>query len=586
MPDPLGSLRQQLQQIESQALSTNKTVGGLTNTLQQLYQLQFESSGLKGAAEEKARIDNLISSVKGLRDAQKELTKDQETGRQVLERLVGSNKALVDVLDKITNKLGISGKAVEALSNSYKALTEKADIGRAVQQISSLSERFKFLGLVVGEAITAYIRFSDRVQISNKAVIDASASTGRFAEGLDLARESGAKISTGMFNFGMQVGISGEKIREYVGQLGELGFGFKEIGLDTTTGHINKLTDSIASQVDKWGALGAIISASRMTGIDMGNVLAQMQFQVKGLGDSVKGTVLTFASLSTAADRSKLSTQILLPILRSSQDAFKYLGFNSQDAARALGEAGAAAEKAGIGAGAAVEIAGKAMAGMARMDFGMMTFLGQQMGMGGGLTAGFGFRQQASQQKPGGMMVDIGRVISQTMGGTGEMITEEQARGNEDLAAIRLGQEQLAMQIFGMSQIDARAYTNLVIEMQKMRATGKEGTKEFAEINKKIKDAELTEGDYRARTLTAQEKMSRIMELISQLLGRTLITFVRAFAGGAAKGERDSVTGLLKQAMEAISKGEAIDKIGGNFADAMDKAFATNVDPVVESFAK
>lgn len=579
MPD-FSNLTEQLRALDSMLAQSWNSTQDLQNALQQLSQMKA-SPGLD--PEHEKEINRKIAAIKEYMRVEKDA---HEQERKNLEGLTTQNKQLLELLDKTILRWHKGAEAIGATTRAYSALKEKGDIGRAIQQVTALSGHFKWLGFVIGETISAYVKYQDRVQLVNKTIIDSTAATGQFARGLEMSRDATKDLTTGIRDYAQYIGISSDRIQEHISSLGKLGFTLEEIGIDEASRKVTTLTDSIEKNAEAWGALSVSISAARATGLSASDVMAQMQMQVKTLGGDVKDVARTFASLADSAARSKLSTSILLPVVRGAQDAFKFLGIDSAEAARSIGAAGEAAEQAGLGAEAAVSVMGRAMAGLAGMDFGMMTFMGQQLQMGGGLAAGFRFRQQAAD-RPGGTAMQIAQVIGRVMGGTGELITEEQARTNEQLASLRLAQEQFAQQTFGFSQNEARAYLNLATELERLQAVGKGQTDESRDIEKQLKGMELGEGEYRARTLTMQEKIAQILELISSLIGRAIITFIRAFVGRGAESEK-GLAGLLSKAFKGIEEGKGLDEIfrgeKGGFHGVMERVFEEDVYPAAEAF--
>lgn len=575
----ITNLTAQIQALDAQLSSA-------WGNLQQMRSVFTEFSRLKLQATDPQDIRQLDQKLKLLRENLKvmgDTSNATEKNRREIEQLVGSNKAWLAVLEKIDPMLRKVGGSVTGLAKGVSAL-KSGDLGGIISAVGQTTGVFKGLTSVLGMTINAYVKFQDRVQITNKTIIDANAAVGKFAQGMHMATTEGHRLRASIAGYSQFVGLSTAETEKAVNSLADLGFSMKEMGFDDQTKQIKTVTDSIREQSGEWGALAASLAIARFTGLDQSKVMSQMQFQVKSLGGSVKDVAATFSELSAAASRSSLSTAILTPILRGAQESFKYLGIDSSEAARALGEAGKAARGAGLGSQAASELMGKAMSSMADMDFGAMTFMGQQMGMGEGLTAGFQFRQQAAAA-PGAVAQDVGRVSAKLMGGTGDIVSEEQARSNDYLASIRLGQETLVSQFTGMSAKESRAYLNLVEQMNTAKAQGKD-TKEMAD---KLKTMEEGEAGYRTKTLTMQQKISQLLEVITSVVGRMLITFVRAFAGGA-KGAEGGLAGLLSKTLSGIEKGQGIDEIfkgdkGGTFEQQLNKSFG-GVEAGLESFGK
>jgi tetrahydromethanopterin S-methyltransferase subunit G len=544
------ALKDDIQAISDRIANADANTKSWAKDLQDLNALRIKATD----PADIARINTLIDATKELRKERKDGAEEE---RRNLETLALQNKTLIALIEKLKEKHEKLAIALTQGALAAKSLVKEMDLGKAIQHFGAVTPYTKNLGLALGFVVGQAIKFQDRIQVVNKSIIDLSAATGHYAEGLKLADSATLAISEGFAQYGQRVGIASQDLQKLAGNLGQVGFSMEEMGIDKQTGKISSLSDAVGKNAKTWGALSASVGIARVTGLEQGQVISQLQTQIKTLGGNVEGTVKSFASLSLAAGKSRLSTATLLPILQSMQSSFKFLGLDSSAAAEMIGKAGQVAEKAGVGAGAAVEVMGKAIAGMAQMDFGQMAFFGQQMGMGGGLAAGFQFRQKAGGTGGAEMAQQIGQVVGRLMGGTGEIISEGQAATNDQLAAIRLGQEKFAAQTFGFSQNDARAYLNLIKEMEQLDATGQGSSKKAEETRKTLKDMELGEAGYRAATLTAQEKIARILELIGSLVGRVLLAFIRGVAGGA--GAAGGFGKDFSDIMTSISTGKGLD---------------------------
>lgn len=576
----LNPLISQLNAIDSMLAKTNNSAESVQKALGDLAKLKYTTSDPEGLKDIERRIQ-------ALKELQKQSKDTYEGERKSLEAVVGQNKQLLELLDKTILKHEALRKVVLTTAGAFQTLREKGDLGQAIAQMSAFLGPLQSVGVVFGTVISVATKFQDRIQSINKTVIDATASVGRFREGMAATERQTLALSTGIARYAAFTGVATEEVQKQVGALSALGFSMDEMGIDKTTGEITTLTDAIRGQAGEFGALSTALGVSRATGLDVQSVMQTMGMQVKTLGDTVEEVAGSFAALSFAADKSGLSTQTLLPLVRSMQEQFKFLGFDSASAAEMLGKAGEVAEAAGLSAGQATDVMAKAISGIAGMDFGQMAFFGQQMGMGGGLTAGFRFRERAGGEGGGNLAAEIGRSIGNLMGGGGQLITEEQARSNEQLAGIRLAQEQFAAQSLGLSQNEARVFINMAGELENLRAAGEGQSERAKDLEKQLKGMEMGEGEYRRKTLTMQQKIAQLLELVSALVGRLVLTFIRAFMGGAAEDAEGGVTGLFKTAMESISKGEGFDVTFGpeGLQGQMNEAFK-EVDPVVEKWGK
>jgi tetrahydromethanopterin S-methyltransferase subunit G len=576
------ALKDDIQAIADRIASADANTRSFAKDLQDLNALRIKATD----PADIVRINALIDATKELRKERKDGAEEE---RRNLETLALQNKTLIALIEKLKEKHEKLANALTQGALAAKSLVKEMDLGKAIQHFGAVTPHTKNLGLALGFVVGQAIKFQDRIQVVNKSIIDLSAATGHYAEGLKLADSATLAISEGFAQYGQRVGIASQDLQRLAGNLGQVGFSMEEMGIDKQTGKISSLSDAVGKNAKTWGALSASVGIARVTGLEQGQVISQLQMQVKTLGGNVEGTVKSFASLSLAAGKSRLSTATLLPILQSMQSSFKFLGLDSSAAAEMIGKAGEVAEKAGVGAGAAVEVMGKAIAGMAQMDFGQMAFFGQQMGMGGGLAAGFQFRQKAGGTGGAEMAQQIGQVVGRLMGGTGEIISEGQAATDDQLAAIRLGQEKFTAQTYGFSQNDARAYLNLIKEMEQLDATGQGSSKKAEETRKTLKDMESGEAEYRAATRTAQEKIARILELIGSLVGRVLLAFIRGVAGGA--GAAGGFGKDFSDIMTSISTGKGLDtepfqkKMDG-LTNTIDKTVVPAVEGVGKTIGK
>jgi hypothetical protein len=577
----LGDLNSAINAIDSSLQKASYNADSVRQAITDL-------SKIKVSVTDPEDLKNLEKKIQVLKDIQKQAKDTYETERKGLEMVTGQNKRVLELLDKTILKHTALRRGVLNVVGAYQSLKDKGDLGAAISQVSQLFGRFGILGEVIGIAVSAATKFQDRIQAVNKTIIDTTASLGRFSDGMAMSQQQTLALSTGMAKYAQFVGIGTEELYKHTQGLGALGFSLEEIGIDKTTGRITSLTEAIRGQTGEWGALSTSVGVSRATGLDIQSVMQTMGVQVKTLGDTVEEVAESFGMLSMAADKSGLSTQTLLPLVRSMQEQFKFLGFDSTAAAEALGRAGQVAEAAGITAGQATQVMARAVGGIAGMDFGQMAFFGQQLGMGGGLQAGFRFRQQAGGEGGANLAVEIGRTIGNIMGGGGSLITEEAAATNEHLASIRLAQEKFASQSLGLSQNEARVFINMAAELENLRATGEGQTDRAKELEKTMKGMEMGEAEYRQKTLTLSQKIAQFLELISTLVGRLLLTFIRAFMGGAAAEAEGGVTGLFKKAMEGISKGEGLDVTfgpEGGFQKAFEKSFA-DIEPAIKRWGE
>ena len=567
------NLRAEIQAIEKILTSATSKASDMTSALEQLNQLKIKTTN----PQEVAEVERLISVTKDLR---KERGDAAEQERRSLETMGVQNKAIIALVEKLRDKHKLLANAVLQSAVAYGALVKNADIGKAIAHVGAITPLTKTFGAVLGFAANAAIKAQDRVQAVNKSIIDLSASTGHFGQGMESANKATLAITTGFAVYAQQTGIASDKLQQLAGDLGKVGFTMEEMGIDKQTGRISTLSSAIGGNSKQWGTLSVALGVARATGLGQGEVVSQLQTQIKTLGGTVEGTVKTFGALSIAANRSRLSTSTLLPVVRSMQESFKMLGLDSVKAAEMLGKAGEVAEKSGVGVGTAVEVMGKAISGMANMDFGKMAFMGQQMGMGGGLSAGFQFRKQAGGEGGAGMAQQIGQVVGKLMGGTGELISEEQAIGNEQLASIRLGQENLAQQMLGLSANESRVFINMTKELEGLNASGQGDSDKAKDLNKEINKMSMSENAYRAKTLTGQEKVQNLLQLISALVGRAVSIFVRAFAGGAASSTNfgKDINSLLSD----IGKGEGLDNITDRIAGISD-TFEKTMGPAIET---
>lgn len=108
------------------------------------------------------------------------------------------------------------------------------------------------------------------------------------------------------------------------------------------------------------------------------------------------------------------------------------------------------------------------------------------------------------------------------------------------------------MQLMGLSQLEAKSYLDIVSQLEEMERQGDLDSRARQEAEDRLKALSMTEKDWRAKTLTLQEKMARFLELIWTVVGRVFIGFIRGAAGAAAGPETSNF-------LAAISRGEGID---------------------------
>lgn len=554
------SLIKQIRQIEQSLLSTITTSKQAREALDQLQEMDISTLS-KGEQVEYLRI------VEAAKKLEQQLKKTGETSKRQLEQMRRDMEGVVGKTTQFINKLAEAGPLGAGLARGLrqagiaaKNLGESGDFGRFLQQITTGIPIVGKFGFALGTAVSAQVKLQDQLKTINRTMIDSFAATGRFAQGMALTATETDSLRKELAEYEQLTGVSRKETLGLVSALGKAGFTMKEMGIDEQTKHIQTFGEAITSTDERFGALSATIALARLTGLETSQVMEQLSFQTRQLGQSVGDATNMYYELQIAAERSKLSTQILLPIVKSIQEQYRFLGVQSSEAAESLGQAGEAARKAGLGAGVGAGVVGRAAAGLVGGQFGTQAFLGQQMQMGaGGLAAGFTFRRQAAEQ-PGGVAVGVAQVVRRLMGG--RSVSREDAERNQYLASIRLGQEQLVMQMTGLSQLEASAYLDTTQRMEELIRTGKDDTEEFRKLKKNIEDTTMTEADYRKRTLTAQEKMARLMETISATLGEVFVSFIEGFAGTTGAG----ATGALKDLMESIRKGEGIDEFNDKMA--------------------
>jgi len=282
------SLKSDLQAIEKILSDTQTNAQTLSQTIQQLNQLKLTTTN----PQDLAQIEKLLNLTKELRKERKDGAEEE---RRNLELIAGSNKTLIDLITKLTKLSEPLGNALARGAAAYKSLTKEADLGKAIQHLGAVTPLTRGFGMMLGFVVSTAIKFQDRIQVVNKSIIDLSAATGHYTEGLQLADKGTLEISRGLALYGQQVGIASEQLQKLTGNLGQVGFTLEEMGVDKQTGKITTLSEAINNQSKQWGALSATIGIARMTGLDQGQVISQLQMQVKTLGGTVEGTVRTFA---------------------------------------------------------------------------------------------------------------------------------------------------------------------------------------------------------------------------------------------------------------------------------------------------
>lgn len=545
----------QIQAIEQGLLNsvTNATqLQVAMNKLQSMDVSLMSEDDLRAYQKAIEKVDQLR---KALKDASEQGQKNLEALRKRLETVTDRTKKWAEELVKAG---GLSGKLAGGIlqaSHAAGELSKSGDIGRFIQQLTSGIPIVAQMGFVLGETVSATIKAQDSLKVINKTFIDAAGSVGVFAQGMGVAATSSESLGQGLAIYEQQTGLTRDQTLGLVTALSKAGFAMEEMGVNEQTGHIKTFEEAVSGLSDSFGALSSTVAMARSSGMDMSQVTEQMGFQTKFLGQSIEQTTKTFAGLQVASERSKLSTQILLPIVRSIQEQYKFLGIRSDDAALSVGRMAQAARKAGLGPQAGAQLFGRAMGGLIGAGFGTQAFLGMQMGMGPGLGAGIRFRREAGESGAK-TAVGVAGAVQNIIGG--KFVSQEDAMrpGNEILAGIRVAQEQLVMQLTGLSQLEASGFLDTAEQLKKLEADGKGETDEAKEARKKLEAQMMSENQYRAQTLTAQQKMALLMEVMTKTLVKLLMSFVKGFAGEAGKGEE-----AFAEIFKAIEEGKGLDVI-------------------------
>lgn len=580
------ALRDEINALNNTLSSANRTTQDINNAIERMNELKLDPMITEKDVQ---LIDRYIASAEGLLRVEERRAKEgKRANREVqaaLDGIIGQHKQLNDWITKLIggNKALAQGFRTTAVAS--RDLVKSGDFGRFIQQMSAMIPGMKTLGFVVGETMSAYIRIQDQVQIFNRTLIGAQASVGRFTKGMEQAGTISDATLQRIREWGFAVGLTSEQTNELATSLSRAGFRLEEMGLDIQEGEVKGLSEGIDDLASSFGTLSGVLAMARSSGMDTGRVVEQMAYQVKGLGQSTSDVAHTFAMLQVAADRSKLSTQILLPVFRGMQEQFKEMGPASDRVLESLSRVAGAAERAGRGARVGIDAFAGAAGGLANLPLGTQMFLGQQMGTGRGMAAPFAF-QLAARDRPGQMLQGVVEQIAR-MTGRPQLVPLEEAAVDRGAGQARMLQTQAMMKLLGVDQKQAGLLIDVLAQVQRVGAETEKGKQFQQEAAEKLKEMTGGLADYRARTLTAQEKMARFMEVISITLGRVVIDLVRGFAQGFLGVEGGGELGsAFDRVMKAIQTGGGTDEALKEIADATKKFQEAIAGPYAEKLGR
>jgi len=512
-----------IQRINDITKSTDSAI----NKLSQLSTLAGQDLDSAAAQELANAFTAITDEIKKAKGEQTLLGKNADELNRKYGNIVGTVAKWASQFDGLNHKLKDLSKAASSF--------QSGDLGKFIMQMGAGIPVVGAFTNVIGIAVQATIHAKDAQVALNKAILDGQGALGRAGDAMQINTTTVSKMNVELTKFGQGVGVGKDEMTSLVGKAGQLGFTLEEMGIDEQTKHVKSMSESLASGSDDFGILSSSINLARITGQDFGTVMEQMRFQMKFLGDSSRDTVETIAAVSVASRTAGVSVDIMQPAIRRLQDQFKYLGFDSKKTVLQMGDMARAAKEAGMGAGAGVELFGAAVGGLGKSDFGMRTFMAQQMGMGGGLSAGFKLRQKMTEG--GGTEAVMGsmKAIQNLFGG--KYISEQEAGSNESSAAMRRAQEQMVMQTYGVGEEEARGIYEMSEKLKVLNDTGRGDTAEAKKIRKALDDATQTESEWRKKTLSVQERMANWLSVIKTILAQAVMTFTKAFFKGFAGDE-------------------------------------------------
>jgi len=496
-------------------------------------------NSFKTTAVDMAALVSLLSSytsaIKGVSGA------SEHAARIFENEVAGSIKGIGNAVEKAKSKFGELKDSIGATATSLSQFASSGNnahtsANNLVSSFTALLGAIPLLGPALEASVNIFIGMSNKIQETNRVILDLNASTGQLGRGFDLlTNDKGAKFAEGIANFALLTGRSSEEIRKFAGDMGRAGFSMEEMGWDTETGAIDSFTKGIGGAATSVGGLATAFGFARSMGVDVGQVLGTMQVMMKEMGVSSEGTIKALYSIEGASRTAGVSQAVMLQSTQQLQGAFKYLGMDSERVIMSLGAVGAAAQRAGFGGQLGVEVFTQAAQGL-MSNFSMMTFMGQRLGMGKGLGAGFAMRE--SMVSDGGVL-NVGKSIesmTQLLGG--RYVSRGEAAMGGPAAASRLAQEQMAMQMFGVSQNQASSLLDMSEKLTGLERAGLGGTTEAKSLAAIMSQMTMTEKGWRDKTLTLQEKIAFALELIYATLTKvgTMIVNVMLGSKGAITG--------------------------------------------------
>lgn len=556
----IPNLNAALQSLMQNATSATASLSDVASAMDQLNNMRSQTTDTAQLAQIQrtqeaitASLEKRLGIERELTGAAKDTVKEYAEGEKKIKEQTSAAKVLLGTFKEV-------GTAVRQLN--------RGDLGGFVGTMTQGIPVVQQLGMAVDGLVTAFTKAVNQQQALRKAIIDGQAAVGQFGQAMSMTDRDAGQFTQNMSKYATAIGVNRDQLTQYTTQLGQMGFSLQEMGFDDQMSMVSSLGSVMEGTAGKVGVLDAAIRTARATGLDTGKVFEQMQFQVKELGQTSGQTQMTLLAVSKAAGQAGVSTQRMLMPVRRLQDQFKFLGIDSTKATLQLGKVGEAAAKVGLGQGTAIDLAGQAIGGLANMNFGRQAFFGQRMGMGGGLSAGFRFREQTGDRGLS-LVQGVTQQINEIFGGA---VSLAQAQSSESAAARRVAQEQFAGSTFGLNQVESGRLLDLMAQLE-----GLDGGSDQAKVlEKEIANLTRTDKDYYAKTLSIQERIAMWLDLIATTLSKAVLTFLKGVTGDSTAGKN----------FDEILKGMREGSLDASAFDDLMRGAASDIEGAILPFAK
>jgi hypothetical protein len=399
--------------------------------------------------------DSTVKATKNLSDLTKQSSDFVKVGLdEATDGLGDSFEALKEKVKNSSDEMGLFlGKmlmlspiatrrlplpdAFDAIGKSAKGATGSiADMLKTTMNLfntdfssnSKLKAGFSILG--------ANAERADFAKNYETGLLQSAAATGDFSEvlksvGSDL---SGLSLRTEAYsdlvvNVGNASGLSSKQVAEYASQLRVI------------PGALDNFKDGSGKAVADMHYLDAAIKTSVGTGQDFSTVISDLSFQFETLGTKGAPALELVSRMQSASDTLNMPLEKIRDYVRTSAEAFKFLGDNAQGAINIMGELGPSLRRSGLGPSAINELVKGVTSGISQMSTAQKAFLSAQTGGSGGLQGSFQIDLMLRQGKIDEVFNKVGQNLKQQLGGT--IVSLEDAA--KDSGAAAQFQRQLAL---------------------------------------------------------------------------------------------------------------------------------------------